>query len=204
MSVGRPRLLSVARENRVVKLYQGGMSARSLARQFGTTPTTICATLRRQGIEPRQQAGAIKAAKEGKLRKCVDCGILKLPTEFYRSHQYLFNFCKDCYKVRYAHLAPTYEQMRDKQLWSSFRIRSTDYEKMLKRQKGKCAICGKKNGLPVLAVDHDHKCCSGRKSCGECLRGLLCSKCNRLLGLAEDNVSLLRAAIKYLESFDAV
>lgn len=27
-------------------------------------------------------------------------------------------------------------------------------------------------------VDHDHKCCSGDKSCGKCVRGILCPGCN--------------------------
>lgn len=36
-------------------------------------------------------------------------------------------------------------------------------------------------------IDHDHACCPGRLSCGNCVRGLLCSLCNKLIGLAKEN-----------------
>lgn len=70
------------------------------------------------------------------------------------------------------------------------------YEQMLKAQKSHCAICG--DLMEEVHVDHDHACCSGRKSCGKCIRGLLCAKCNVGIGLFNDDPSLLKAAIKYL------
>jgi len=67
-----------------------------------------------------------------------------------------------------------------------------------------CAICLKpetKHHSLVLKIDHDHACCSGNQSCGKCVRGLLCSSCNRALGLFGDDPSVLQAAITYLEQF---
>lgn len=67
-----------------------------------------------------------------------------------------------------------------------------EYETMVLKQKGLCAICLKPPSMRNLAVDHDHKCCPGRKSCGQCIRGLLCQKCNGYLGrINEDPTNLV-------------
>ena len=68
------------------------------------------------------------------------------------------------------------------------------------QQAGKCAIC--KDELPDLltydnrrrgyAIDHNH-------DTGE-FRGILCLMCNTLLGMANDNVDVLKQAIEYLEN----
>jgi 16S rRNA C967 or C1407 C5-methylase (RsmB/RsmF family) len=47
-------------------------------------------------------------------------------------------------------------------------------------------------------IDHDHGCCSGTGSCGRCVRGLLCNRCNLMLGFANDQPEILRAALEYL------
>lgn len=74
-----------------------------------------------------------------------------------------------------------------------------DYEEMLARQGGRCAICPNTadRGKP-LAVDHDHSCCSGAKTCGECIRGLLCDSCNLGLGYFSDDPDRLIRAAAYL------
>lgn len=59
-----------------------------------------------------------------------------------------------------------------------------------------CQIC---SSTKHLHIDHDHACCPAQTSCGRCVRGVLCKKCNTMLGMAEDNPSVLRAAIRYLE-----
>lgn len=57
------------------------------------------------------------------------------------------------------------------------------YEELLARQGGVCAICRRRPTKNRLSVDHDHRCCPGRRSCGKCIRGLLCKECNyHLLG----------------------
>lgn len=63
-----------------------------------------------------------------------------------------------------------------------------DIEGMLWLQDDTCALCRKRlHG--VFDVDHDHACCpptsDWRKSCGKCIRGLLCRRCNFRLGMLE-------------------
>lgn len=62
------------------------------------------------------------------------------------------------------------------------------YQALIKKQGGGCAICRRK--FKKLYVDHDHSCCSGRKTCGKCVRGLLCCRCNLQLGVAETSSTL--------------
>jgi len=61
------------------------------------------------------------------------------------------------------------------------------------KQCGKCAICGAVENLPSdgLHIDHCHET-------GE-VRGLLCGLCNRGIRALRHDVSVLRAAIRYLE-----
>jgi hypothetical protein len=63
-----------------------------------------------------------------------------------------------------------------------------------------CSICGGFNSDGThLSIDHDHACCPGKKSCGECVRGALCDVHNMALGLFKDNIQHLRGAIAYLQ-----
>lgn len=72
---------------------------------------------------------------------------------------------------------------------------------MLLEQKGLCAACGKPPEPPVegshgnagnpLVIDHDHAT--------NVIRGLIHTRCNKLLGHAQDDVSVLMGAIAYLQ-----
>lgn len=68
-----------------------------------------------------------------------------------------------------------------------------EYESLKLAQNGKCAIC-REVPKENLVIDHDHNCCK-QYSCGKCIRGLLCRRCNQVLGLVkEDKVLLARLA----------
>lgn len=60
---------------------------------------------------------------------------------------------------------------------------------------GGCDLCGE---YVKLFVDHDHSCCPGDKSCGDCVRGGLCQHCNTGLGYFKDSTTRLRRAVEYL------
>lgn len=68
-----------------------------------------------------------------------------------------------------------------------------NYEALFQGQNKTCGICGLKQDQykKNFSVDHCHK--TGL------VRGLLCSKCNILLGHASDSVAILEKAILYLK-----
>lgn len=88
-----------------------------------------------------------------------------------------------------------------------FNLTLDDYYFLLEQQNGVCAICGQPETHVVygkkksLSIDHDSSCCPGRtNSCGKCIRGLLCSRCNTAIGLFEDNIEVLEMAINYIKT----
>lgn len=82
-------------------------------------------------------------------------------------------------------------------LWTHYRLTPEKFSKMHLEQNGRCKICNRDR---KLVVDHDHSCCPGKISCGDCVRALLCFRCNSLLGLAQDDMVILKLAIEYLEN----
>lgn len=89
---------------------------------------------------------------------------------------------------------------------SGYGITGADYRRMLADQDGACAVCrtsepgtNSNSVIKRFAVDHDHACCpQSSKSCGKCVRGLLCRSCNVALGTTRDNVDTLIHMIEYL------
>lgn len=81
-----------------------------------------------------------------------------------------------------------------------YKIPKDYFETQLAIQGNKCAICRKDFGNEIPQIDHDHNCCSGRKSCGKCVRGLLCNLCNKALGLFGDAEDVLESALVYLRN----
>ena len=90
--------------------------------------------------------------------------------------------------------------MGTERVLSKYGLSIDSYMEIFNAQNGVCKICKNPelNGKR-LSVDHDHACCSGVKSCGQCIRGLLCSRCNKTLGMVEDNVEYLQSMIDYLK-----
>jgi len=66
-----------------------------------------------------------------------------------------------------------------------------EYDEMFEKQDGLCAVCGLPEINRRLAVDHDHDT--------QKIRGLLCARCNTVLGLMEDNIGTMSRAIEYIE-----
>lgn len=71
------------------------------------------------------------------------------------------------------------------------------WEDMFNSQGRACAIC-QATESKQWNTDHDHACCPGAKTCGRCVRGILCEPCNRAIGLFHDDYATLLSAADYL------
>ena len=90
---------------------------------------------------------------------------------------------------------PNYaNRIKQANLRKSFGMTLEQYNKLFEKQDGKCACCGV-HQLELdraLAVDHCHET--------KMVRGLLCNRCNRVLGMVEDNVEILKNLSEYVEN----
>lgn len=140
--------------------------------------------------------------KIGNVKICTKCKKEKSFEEFSRSARHSSGYqpwCKICNKLHKRNwIADNREKVRWNALWSRYRLRPQDWKRLWEEQEGLCAVC---KAVSPVAVDHDHKCCPGRNSCGKCVRSLLCSRCNILLGYLEGEFAdILPQAFDYLSS----
>lgn len=101
--------------------------------------------------------------------------------------------CRPCQRTKVA----AWRAKNPEKNGASSRFRLTgctheQYTKLKLEQSGCCKICNRHESefKIQLAADHCHK--TGK------VRGLLCTSCNRALGLFRDNTDVLISAIKYL------
>ncbi len=107
--------------------------------------------------------------------------------------------CATCTKKRVdAYIAENKSIIHAKRLIRDYNITVEQFNEILALQNGGCAICGTVSAQQRLHIDHNHKCCPGKTSCGKCIRGLLCGKCNVGIGCLNDNIETLMAAAAYL------
>lgn len=73
------------------------------------------------------------------------------------------------------------------------------------QQNGRCYLCDDVLDLTAtFAVDHDHSCCAAKsRSCGACIRGLTCPRCNLAIGQFGDDPARMRLAADRLEAANA-
>lgn len=124
-------------------------------------------------------------------KQCVDCptgskSAAKFPGPRCRSHH--------SRKQREAG-----QRQHDRMVLAKYGITGEQYQAIYETQGWWCAICNLAiGGRKRLAVDHDHKCCPGPRSCGRCVRGLLCAGCNRFLMIIRDNPEAFLRGHEYL------
>ena len=74
------------------------------------------------------------------------------------------------------------------------------FDRLWLEQKGRCAICNKPLNLNLIQ--------NGSRACADHVhtvppkpRGILCTNCNAMVGQAQENPNILRAAASYIEKF---
>lgn len=145
-------------------------------------------------VRIRRTAEDCKRRDEHGRKHCIGCDTW-LNTDSFgisrKSPDGLSSYCLNCIS----------KKNRAQKLKSNYKITPEILEKMLGQQGHGCAICASEIGTLTAQVDHDHSCCAGKVTCGNCVRGLLCVSCNTGIGLLKDSVENLSAAIRYLQSF---
>jgi hypothetical protein len=133
--------------------------------------------------DKREKSGAILYEV-----KCSDCGEIHLRNAKHLKQGVKYQQCSQYKPPNYIGI-----EKRDAVIRKQYGITLEEYNNMLEAQDYKCAICGNEDEVEGrrLAIDHCH-------STGD-VRGLLCGKCNRGLGLFYDNQELLNKAIQYLK-----
>lgn len=128
------------------------------------------------------------------LKTCTRCGEQKPLTEFsWDEHNQVFqNRCKPCKTAlqgAYQKTAQGKVVSRKSKLKYRYGLTPEQYDALLLAQGGGCAICKttepRGKSKEFFSVDHDHSCCPGVRSCGKCVRGLLCIRCNNSVGWFE-------------------
>lgn len=147
-------------------------------------------------------------ARRGDTKQCSQCGEVKDRALFSKTREGKFgpilrSECKACQAINARDWYRNNPQRANdnRRRWSlkkEYGLSVEEYDAMLAQQGGVCAICGQdepnKHGRTGtrfrLSVDHDHE--TGA------VRSLLCQKCNRAIGLFDDDPERLQAAVDYL------
>lgn len=117
-------------------------------------------------------------APEGIVRACRYC------SEMYSSPDGRQYYCSD-------ECSRTAKSLRE--AFRRYGITMQQYRSMWLRQSGACAICKQPERTErnrLLTIDHDHV--TGQ------VRGLLCSQCNRAIGLLQDDPKIIATAAQYV------
>lgn len=129
-------------------------------------------------------------------KHCRTCGETKPLTDFWKGQTACIPCTKEKQRNRWESRTPL--KRLEQHLKYKYGITHAEFAKAWEEQSGCCCIC--ESELPDLmtydnrrrgyAIDHNHD--TGQ------FRGILCIKCNSLLGMARDSVDVLQAAVAYL------
>lgn len=146
-----------------------------------------------------------RAEKDGKSRRCKKCCqayyLADLEKNRTRSRDRYRNNIDQVKSRAKAYGLKNRRHITAYQRHYLYGVTDEQFQQMVKDQSNLCAACGlservkSKQGVTMpLSVDHNH----ATKE----VRGLLCRRCNSVLGLAGDSKNVLTKLISYLEKYD--
>lgn len=167
---------------------------------------------KKQFRERLQKDGPLLSIEE---KRCNKCNELKSIDLFFKDSGFSdgrSSVCKLCKtsttmkwreqnKSKYNNSAKGWRKNNPTKLYASeikrrYKCSLEEYNQRLVKQNGKCKICGElhdpANKRKRLFVDHCHN--------SEKIRGLLCHRCNCMLGYARDNPDVLIEGAAYLKT----
>lgn len=152
---------------------------------------------------------------QGDWKTCSGCGVFKHKDDYAfrktpKGKTVRNSVCRDCLldyqrelkkdpdaKIRASQSARNHyhngggkKKSSDARLRREYGISLAEKEEMVRQNKGLCPLCGSDDPGRYWVVDHCHR--TGN------IRGVICDKCNKMLGLANDSISRLYGAIRYL------
>lgn len=136
------------------------------------------------------------------VKICKSCKEEKREEDFHRDN---YATCIKCRNEQWRYRYKNDHDFRRKYLDDCWRrtlkykygITADEYEEILIKQAGLCAICRQpekkqyKGKITKLHVDHNHET--------EKIRQLLCHSCNMMIGYAKEDSEVLRKAADYIE-----
>lgn len=158
---------------------------------------------------PNLEALAKREEQHAKSRPgfkiCIDCKVDKPRSDYYprlkaKPNGAIEGRCKVCVLLRTAeyhkeNVEKIKARHRVTKLKNLYGLTPEEYQKLCDVQENRCKICGEtppktSSRKMKLAIDHSHK--KGH------IRGLLCHRCNLVLGNFNDDPHLFRQALVYL------
>lgn len=192
-----PRLFPARSQDfkrKILDLYVSGMSSYQILKEYGISPENTCRWAREFGVPLRRRFSVL--SDNGTKKSCSMCELTKPIDDFSFCPSGVAGrnpWCRDCQK--------SFRRQK------TYKLSPEEFDELLKNQGGVCAVCKEKpeegRGFGKgWHIDHDHSCCPSKgKTCGQCVRGVLCSACNSGLGQFKDNEIILQNAISYIQGY---
>jgi hypothetical protein len=154
-----------------------------------TGNSTSCGCLRHERINQQVKEKVLTRNSKGD-KLCTQCDAWKPESQFHTLRKRTDGLASICKLCRAANAKV--ERLKKHGL----------SEEEINTLGNDCEGCGKHVSGQQRCIDHDHRCCPGEFSCGKCIRHILCTACNLVIGNAKDCPDLLRKLANMLDKWN--